>query len=187
MKFLIFFFIAFFYSNIILANITDEIIKKLNETQNITFNFEQKTSDQNEQGKCFLVFPGNLKCIYEGDEGKEIIVKNNSLYIIKHKFKRSYRYPVQNSAFHIILHKNKLLENLKLIEQDKINETSSDYFYELKTEDGIMTKIFFNKNSKVLKGWETISYNQELVKFIILNPKINTELNEKFILPNYSF
>ena len=38
----------------------------------------------------------------------------------------------------------------------------------------------------MLKGWETISYNQEPVIFNILNPIINSELKEKFILPNYN-
>jgi hypothetical protein len=32
-----------------------------------------------------------------------------------------------------------------------------------------------------------MSYNQEPVKFTIINPKINTEFKEKFILPNYNF
>jgi len=187
MKFLTGFLIIFFYGNSVFANITNEIIKKLNETNNIIFNFEQETSEQNEKGKCLLVFPGNLRCIYEGNEGKEVLVKNNSLYIIKHKFKRSYRYPIQSSVFNIILNKNKLLERLKLVQQAQIGETSTDYFYELKTENGIITKIFFNKNSNILKGWETMSYNQEIVKFKIIEPEINTKLEEKFILPNYNF
>ncbi len=187
MKIFIFFLITIFFSKPVFANITNEIIKKLNETNNITFNFIQETSEQSETGQCFLAFPGNLKCIYKSDDGKEILVKNNSLYIIKHKFKKSYRYPIQNTAFHIILDKNKLLENLKLIKQTNINETSNDYFYEIRTDNGIITKIFFNKKSKILKGWETISYNQEPVKFKILKPIINTEFKEKFILPNYSF
>ena len=91
MKLLINFVILLFYSNTLLANITNEIIKKLDETNNITFEFEQISNDQNENGKCLLVFPGKLKCIYNSEDGKEILVTNKSLYIIKHKFKRSYR------------------------------------------------------------------------------------------------
>ena len=40
MKLLINFVILLFYSNTLLANITNEIIKKLDETNNITFEFE---------------------------------------------------------------------------------------------------------------------------------------------------
>ena len=39
----------------------------------------------------------------------------------------------------------------------------------------------------MLKGWETISFNQEPVKFIIINPKINSIIEEKFILPEYKY
>ena len=187
MKFLIFFFIIFLYSKTVLANVTHEIIKKLNETENITFNFEQTTSEQSEIGKCFLVFSGNLKCIYEGDEKKEVLVRNNSLYIIKHKFKRSYRYPLKNSAFNIILDKKKLLENLKLIDQSKIKQTSTDYFYELNTESGLIAKIFFDKKTNIIKGWETVSYNQETVKFKILEPQTNLKIEEEFKVPDYNF
>ena len=187
MKFFIIFLFTIIYSFNSLASTTDEIAKKLNETKNIVFSFEQISNNLNEKGECYLLFPGNLKCIYLGDEGKEILVKDNSLYIIKHKFKRSYRYPIKNSAFNIVLNKSKILENLKTINPSKIGTQNDNYFYEVRTDDGVFVKIFFNKKSKILKGWETISYNQETVKFNIINPKINTEFKEKFILPNYGF
>ena len=186
MKLLVKFTIILFYSNTLLANVTDEIVKKLDETNNISFEFEQITNNQNESGKCLLVFPGKLKCIYNSKDGKEILVTNKSLYIIKHKFKRSYRYPIKNSAFNIILNKNKILENVKMIDPSNIKETPKKYFYEVQASEGIYVKIFFGKKNKMLKGWETISYNQEPVIFNILNPVINSELKEKFILPNYS-
>lgn len=187
MRFFIILFLIIFYPFNSFSNITDDIAKKLNETNNLIFSFEQKSNNLNEKGECYLLFPGNLKCIYTGEEGKEIYVKNNSLYIIKHKFKRSYRYPIKNSAFNIVLDKNKILENLKSIDQSKIGSQNDNYFYEIRTDDGVFVKIFFNKKTKLLKGWETISYNQEPVKFTIINPKINTEFKEKFILPNYNF
>ena len=186
MKLLVKFIIILFYSNTLLANVTDEIVKKLDETNNISFEFEQITNNQNESGKCLLVFPGKLKCIYNSKDGKEILVTNKSLYIIKHKFKRSYRYPIKNSAFNIILNKNKILENIKMIDSSNMKETPKKYFYEIQASEGIYVKIFFGKKNKMLKGWETISYNQEPVIFNILNPVINSELKEKFILPNYS-
>ena len=186
MKLLVKFIIILFYSNTLLANVADEIVRKLDETNNISFEFEQITNNQNESGKCLLVFPGKLKCIYNSKDGKEILVTNKSLYIIKHKFKRSYRYPIKNSAFNIILNKKKILENLKMIDQSNIKETPKKYFYEIQANEGIYVKIFFGKKNKMLKGWETISYNQEPVIFNILNPVINSEFKEKFILPNYS-
>ncbi len=122
MKLLVKFIIILFYSNTLLANVTDEIVKKLNETNNITFEFEQISNNENEKGKCLLVFPGKLKCIYNSEDGKEVLVTNKSLYVIKHKFQRTYRYPIKNSAFNIILNKNIILENIKMIDPSNIKE-----------------------------------------------------------------
>ena len=187
MKFWVKFIIFLFCSNILSASVTDEILKKLNKKNNIIFEFEQIINNQTENGQCVIAFPGKLKCIYDDKDGKEILVKNKSLYVIKHKFKRSYRYPVKKSAFNIILDKEKIFKNLKLINNTDIKETANEYFYEIKENDGLYIKIFFNKNSKMLKGWETISFNQEPVKFIIINPKINSIIEEKFILPEYKY
>ena len=186
MKLLVKFIIILFYSNTLLANITDEIIKKLDETNNISFEFEQISNNENEKGECLLVFPGKLKCIYNSEDGKEILVTNKSLYVIKHKFQRTYRYPIKNSAFNIILNKEKILENLKMVDPINIKKTTDKYFYQIKANEGIYVKISFGKKNKMLRGWETISYNQEPVIFNIFNPVINSEVKENFILPNYS-
>ncbi len=72
---------------------------------------------------------------------------------------------------------------------DKINSASSNelfYIFEIRTQDGIFVKIFFDKQNKILKGWETISFNQEKVNFLIINPKINVATQEKFEVPNYN-
>ena len=55
----------------------------------------------------------------------------------------------------------------------------------INTENGISVKIFFDKNSKILKGWETISINQTKSKFEIIEPAINTKFSEKFSVPSY--
>jgi len=179
--------IFLFYSNTLFANITNKIVKKLSNTDNIYFNFEQITNKQIETGNCLIVFPGKLKCKYDGNENKEILIKKNSLYIIKHKFKRSYRYSTKKSVFNIILDKSKLLENIKLTDKSKIYETENQYSYELNSTNGNFIKIFFNKTDKKLKGWETISYNQEIVIFNILDSKTNIKFDENFALPNYKF
>ena len=176
----------FIYPGTLFANVTLEIEKKLKSINTVIFDFVQKTSGIQEKGKCYLSFPGQLRCIYESDEEKEVLVQNNNLYLIKHKFKRSYRYPISNSAFNIILNKNKILENLTKNNNKKIQETNDNFFYEIDTDEGIYTKILFDKNSKILTGWETISYNQEKVIFNILNPVVNQKFDEKFILPNYN-
>jgi outer membrane lipoprotein-sorting protein len=178
------FLILIFLTNISKANITDDIINNLKTTENIQFKFKQTSGTIIDTGNCHLQFPGKLRCQYDGNEGKEIIVTNENLYVVKHKFKRKYRYPINSSPFSIILDKNKILKNL-----DKINSTSSNdlfHIFEIRTQDGIFVKIFFDKQNKILKGWETISFNQEKVNFLIINPKINVATQEKFEVPNYN-
>ena len=75
----------------LLQALLTKLLKKLNKTNNIIFEFEQIINNQNENGQCLLAFPGKLKCIYDDKDGKEILVKNKSLYVIKHKFKSSYQ------------------------------------------------------------------------------------------------
>ena len=150
MKLLVKFIIILFYSSTLLANITDEIIKKLDETNNITFEFEQISNNENEKGECLLVFPGKLKCKYNSEDGKEILVTNKSLYVIKHKFQKTYRYPIKNSAFNIILNKEKILENLKMIDPSNIKETPKNIFMKFKQVKDLC-KDFFGKKIRCSK------------------------------------
>ena len=61
MKLLVKFIIILFYSNTLLANVADEIVKKLDETNNISFEFEQITNNQNEKWKMFISISRKVK------------------------------------------------------------------------------------------------------------------------------
>ena len=67
---IIFFLFFFIYPGTLFANVTLEIEKKLKSINTVIFDFVQKTSGIQEKGKCYLSFPGQLRCIYESDEGK---------------------------------------------------------------------------------------------------------------------
>jgi len=68
---IIFFLFFFIYPGTLFANVTLEIEKKLKSINTVIFDFVQKTSGIQEKGKCYLSFPGQLRCIYESDEGKK--------------------------------------------------------------------------------------------------------------------
>lgn len=173
----------FFFSHTAFADFKNEVITKLQSINSLEFNFKQETEGEVEQGKCFMQFPGKMKCIYQSEDGKEILVAKNQMYIIKKKFERAYRYPIKNTQFSILLDKIELAKNINKIEN--YQTSNSEVTFNINTENGISVKIFFDKNSKILKGWETISINQTKSKFEIIEPAINTKFSEKFSVPSY--
>ena len=82
-----------------------EIKNNILNTENLKFDFTQKTSKLVEKGICIIIFPEKMKCIYDGEEGKELYVTNREIFIIKHKYQRKYNYRTANTAFEIILNK----------------------------------------------------------------------------------
>jgi outer membrane lipoprotein-sorting protein len=181
MRYLIFFLL--FFSNIAYSKDIDDIIQNFNTINNIKFDFTQTTSGIVETGNCIIVYSNKMRCVYDGEDGKEVLVKDSHLYVVKHKYKRAYPYPIKNSIFSILLDKNKILENLNQI--NKIEVSNNKIVLEILTKDQEYAKIFFDKKTKMLKGWETISFNQEKVNFDIGKYIINSDSKEEFIIPDY--
>ena len=123
-----------------------------------------------------------MKCIYDGEEGKELYVTNREIFIIKHKYQRKYNYRTANTAFEIILNK----ENL----YNKINQVKDIVFKENIilidiTDINNSLTIFFDKKSKNLKGWKMISLDQKEILFKINNIEKNIIIDQKFSIPEY--
>jgi len=165
------------------ADFKKEIIEKLQTINSLEFKFKQQSDEITEQGMCFMKFPGQMRCYYESEEGKEVLVTKNQMYIIKRKFERAYRYPIKNTQFTILLDKNKLEQNIIKIKD--YHNSNNEIIFSINTNDGISVKVIFDKNNKILKGWETININQTKSAFEIINPKINTDIDEDFKVPNY--
>jgi outer membrane lipoprotein-sorting protein len=154
----IFFIPSFAYSKNNNALI-EKFLIKFKSINNIEFDFTQTTNDIIENGKCFLSYPKKLICRYEGEEGKEIIVKNDALVIIKRKFQRVYYYRVANSPFATI-------------------SFASD-------ENSPSLDLIITKDTLDIAGWKTTGYDAQTVNFNILNSRINVENKEKFEIPNF--
>ena len=159
-----------------------EIKNNILNTENLKFDFTQKTSKLVEKGICIIIFPGKMKCIYESEEGKELYVTNREIFLIKHKYQRKYNYRTANTAFEIILNK----ENL----YNKINQVKDVVFKENIiianiTDINNSLSIFFDKKTKNLKGWKMISLDQKEILFEIDNIEKNIIINQKFSIPEY--
>ena len=181
------FIIFFFTSSFAFANnneIVNKLTKKFTSINNLQFNFIQKTEGISETGNCFLQYPKKLICRYDGNEGKEIVIKNNTLAIIKRKYKRVYPYRVSNSPFTTLLDKEKILDHIKSLEN--IENQNNQYIISLTNQNISTIKLYIDQTTLNISGWETAGYDQQKVIFKVLNPQINIENKEKFEIPNYS-
>ena len=93
------------------SNITNQIIYKLEKTNNYNFEFKQKIDNKKETGKCLLVFDRKINCKYDNSgkilvsDGKNLIIKGNNSNIPSF-------YKLKNTSFYKLLDKDYLIEQL---------------------------------------------------------------------------
>ena len=165
------------------VNEKSKIIDKLNDIDNIQFEFTQTTNENIEKGKCILVFPDKLKCDYKDKNKKELIVNKKMMAITQKRYGKTLFYPLSKSTFINILSKNELIKI--------INESSTiidDYINIIFIDkNNIKTLIKFDKKRFLLAGWTSSDqYNNQIVfeiKITSVNQMIN---NNVFTLPSKS-
>ena len=161
------------------AEIKDKIIQNLEDTTNISFNFEQNINGKIENGNCVIQYPKKIYCKYELADQKILVSNGNSLVI---KTNTSYYlYPLDRTPLNLILDKKFLVSKIKGLEERIIDEKFVNYkFFEKDNE----INIFFNKKSYELIGWQTLDLYQNLSITYISKIKKNKKLKIKlFDLP----
>ena len=159
----------------------DKIIEKLENMQNVSFNFSQVIKDKIEEGNCKIHYPKKIFCKYAGKSGK-ILVSNGKTLVIKVKKSGAYYiYPIENTPLNLILDKNYLIKKISEIKIN--NDEKENIILEIK-ENNQDLKIFFDKKNFIINGWKTTDiYNNENL-MIISAIKVNESFNNKiFILP----
>ena len=161
------------------AEIKDKIIKNLEDTTNISFNFEQNINGKIENGNCVIQYPKKIYCNYDLADQKILVSNGNSLVI---KTNTSYYlYPLDRTPLNLILDKKFLVNKIKGLNERIIDEKFVNYkFFEKDNE----INIFFNKTSYELIGWQTLDIYQNLSITYISKIKKNEKLKTKlFDLP----
>ena len=161
------------------AEIKDKIIQNLEDTTNISFNFEQNINGKIENGDCVIQYPKKIYCNYELADQKILVSNGNSLVI---KTNTSYYlYPLDRTPLNLILDKKFLVSKIKVLNERIIDEKFVNYkFFEKDNE----INIFFNKLSYELIGWQTLDIYQNLSITYISKIKKNKKLKKKlFDLP----
>jgi len=175
--FLIIFFIV--STNNVSASIKDNIINKLKDIENISFNFEQNINGKIENGNCTIKYPKKIFCKYDlsnqkilVSNGKSLVIKTSSSY---------YHYSLKKTPLNLILNKNFLLEKINNLKERNINDQFVNYNF-IENENEI--NLFFDKNTFNLIGWQTIDIYQNISITYLSSIKRNQKLKENlFILP----
>jgi len=176
--------LSIFFLNLILitpiqANNKEKIIEKLQNIENLNFEFEQNINGRIEKGNCTINYPKKIFCKYNKINNK-ILVSNGNSIVIK-TITSFYRYPLKKTPLNFILDKNFLIN--KIYDLDEKNENSSFINYEIIDGDNQLN-IFFDKKNFHIIGWRAKDIYQNLSITYLSSIKINQEINQDlFKLP----
>ena len=154
LKYLFIFFILFFITDVN-ANNKDKIIKNLNQTRNLDFNFEQNINGKIENGNCTIEYPKKIFCEYAKSNNK-ILVSNGKSLVIK-TISSYYRYPLDKTPLNFILDKNFLIKKIEVLEERIVD--GSYINYTIKENDNEIN-VFFNNKTFDLIGWQNTDVYQ---------------------------
>ena len=182
-KFLLFFILCSYFSNL-KAQVKDDIILKIRETNTLKFNFIQISNGLTESGFCSLKRPHFLKCEYNSKNQKQLIVNKKKLVIFHKRYNKAYNYPLSKSFFTQILDK-KAFE--KIILNGDLNENNEKYIVNCNLEEKGFIDFYFNKQDLSLVGWDLISINNNKLSFEIKDIIKNEIIENKFFnLPEFN-
>ena len=173
--------ILFFFLSIVetSASIKNKIIQNLENTDNLTFNFEQNINGKTQNGNCVLSFQKKIFCQYNlknnkilVSNGKSIVVKTSTSY---------YLYPLERTPLNLILNKDFLLKKIKVLNERKIGDKFINFRF---FENDFEINIFFDFNDFNLIGWQTTDIYQNLSITFMSSVKKNQQLDDNlFNLP----
>ena len=180
LKILIIFIILNFY-NSAQTSTKNKIISKLEQTNNLSFNFIQTINKKKENGNCIIKYPKKIFCEYN-NINKKIIVSNGKSLVIKNRNSGTfYLYPLNKTALEFLLDKNYLIKKILSL---KSRDIDNKYLNFKILENNSEINIFFDKKTFTLAGWQTEDIYQNLIITFISTVKINQEIEDEiFILP----
>ena len=160
------------------ASNKDKILKNLQNTENLNFDFEQNINGKVEIGNCTIQYPKKIFCKYK--KKNKILVSNGKSLVIK-TITSFYRYPLSKTTLNLILDKKFLIQKI----EDLKEETAGKTFINLK----IMEKeneiiIFFDNKTFDLVGWQSKDIFQNINFTYLSSIKKNQQVKEDlFKLP----
>ncbi len=174
----VFIFIFFILLSNTLASNKEKIIKKLQNTKNLNFNFEQNINGKIERGNCTIQYPKKIYCKYI--KNNKILISNGKSFMIKTK-SSFYRYPLEKTPLNLILDKDFLIEKIRNL-KEKIIDGSYITFTIIENNNEI--NIFFDDKTFNLIRWQTKDIYQNINVTYLSSIKENKQIEKNlFKLP----
>ena len=166
-------------SSVSASIIKENIIKKFTDIKNISFDFEQNINGKIENGNCIIEYPKKIYCKYNLSNQK-ILVSNGKSLVIK-TLSSYYFYPLEKTPLDTILNKEFLLKKIKNLDQREVSDNLINFKF---TENENEIKLFFDKKTYNLVGWQTVDIYQNVSITYLSSIKRNQKLNKEiFKLP----
>jgi outer membrane lipoprotein-sorting protein len=158
------------------ANNKDKILKNLQNTENLNFDFEQNINGKVEIGNCTIQYPKKIFCKYQ--KNNKILVSNGKSLVIK-TITSFYRYPLNKTPLYLILDKNFLIQKVENLKEKKLGEKFINFKI---VENESEINIFFDNDNFDLVGWQTKDIYQNVnvtyLSSIKKNQKVSKDLFE---------
>ena len=175
--FLVIFFISF--TSKVSASFKNDIIQNLQNTQNLSFNFEQNINGELENGDCVIEYPKKIFCKYDL-KNKKILVSNGRSLVIKTNTSY-YIYSIEKTPLNLILDKEFLINKIKVLEERYVGNNFINFKF---SENDIEINVFFDKKTHNLIGWQTKDIYQNLsITYLFSITKNRSIKNNLFKLP----
>ena len=163
------------------ASEKNKIIENLKKINSLQFNFTQLSSDGQENGNCILIYRKKMRCIYE-DQKKEIIIKDDYLYLINKEENKNYNYSIKDTPLGVMLDKESLIEKLSNIEKFNISNNFIIATVDISSAESV--DIYFELKNFTILGWRIKNYDKSTLEFMMKNIKVNINSDEEFQIPN---
>ena len=157
MKYFFLIFLLMTFSSKVSANIKNTIIQNLQNTQNLSFNFEQNINGKLENGSCTIEYPKKINCKYDL-KNKKVLVSNGRSLVVKTN-NSYYIYPLEKTPLNLILDKSFLIDKVKILKEKIVDENLINFKF---IEENTEINVFFDKKTSNLIGWQTIDIYQNL-------------------------
>ena len=177
-KYIYFFIFLIITSNTYGSN-KEKIIEKLQNTENLKFDFEQNINGKIENGNCTIQYPKKIYCKYI--KNNKILVSNGKSFVIKTE-SSFYRYPLEKTPLNFILDKDFLIKKIYDLKERILDETYINFII-IKDDNEI--RIFFDNKNFNLVGWQTKDIYQNTNFTYLSSIEINQQIKKNlFKLPS---
>ena len=160
------------------ASNKEKIIKNLQNTVSLNFQFEQNINGKVENGNCVIQYPKKIYCKYK--KKNKILVSNGKSLVIKTKVS-FYRYPLNKTPLNLILNKNFLIKKIVNLKENILDKTYINFKI---VENDNEINIFFDNKNFNLVGWQSKDIYQNINVTYLSSIKINQQVDKNlFKLP----